>query len=66
MAANAARLVIAGQEEGSETVDVGRFLSEELQYAPESAHAWLSVTHWGLGLALTIALLWHWIVRLRH
>jgi hypothetical protein len=37
-----------------------------LQYAPEQAHAWLSVTHWVLGLALAIALLWHWIARLRH
>ncbi len=37
-----------------------------LQYAPEDAHAWLSVTHWLLGLALSIALLWHWIARLRH
>lgn len=37
-----------------------------LQYAPEQAHAWLSVTHWALGLALAVALLWHWIARLRH
>ena len=37
-----------------------------LQYAPEEAHAWLSVTHWVLGVALAIALLWHWIARLRH
>ena len=37
-----------------------------LQYAPEQAHAWLSVTHWVLGLALATALLWHWIARLRH
>src|SRR4051812_27380532 len=37
-----------------------------LQYAPEEAHAWLSVTHWVLGIALAIALLWHWIARLRH
>ena len=36
-----------------------------LQYAPEAAHAGLSVTHWGLGLALAGALLWHWIARLR-
>jgi hypothetical protein len=37
-----------------------------LQYAPEEAHAWLSVTHWGLGIGLAAALLWHWIARLRH
>ena len=37
-----------------------------LQYAPEDAHAWLSVTHWVLGVALSLALLWHWIARLRH
>ena len=37
-----------------------------LQYAPEDAHAWLSVTHWALGIALAVALLWHWIARLRH
>ncbi len=37
-----------------------------LQYAPEESHAWLSVTHWTLGLALAVALLWHWIARLRH
>lgn len=37
-----------------------------LQYAPEDAHAWLSATHWILGLALAIALAWHWIARLRH
>lgn len=37
-----------------------------LQYAPEQAHAWLSVTHWVLGLALAIALVWHWIARLRR
>jgi len=37
-----------------------------LQYAPEEAHAWLSVTHWVLGIALTVALVWHWIARLRH
>lgn len=37
-----------------------------LQYAPEAAHAWLSVTHWVLGLALAAALLWHWIARLRR
>jgi hypothetical protein len=37
-----------------------------LQYAPEEAHAWLSVAHWVLGLALAFALLWHWIARLRH
>ena len=37
-----------------------------LQYASEEAHAWLSTTHWVLGLALAIALLWHWIARLRH
>ena len=37
-----------------------------LQYAPEEAHAWLSVTHWGLGIVLATALAWHWIARLRH
>jgi len=37
-----------------------------LQYAPEDAHAWLSATHWVLGIAMAIALLWHWVVRLRH
>jgi hypothetical protein len=37
-----------------------------LQYAPEEAHAALSVTHWVLGLALAIGLLWHWIARLRR
>ena len=37
-----------------------------LQYAPEGAHAWLSVTHWGGGLALSAALLWHWLARLRR
>ena len=37
-----------------------------LQYAPEEAHAWLSITHWVLGIALTVALVWHWIARLRH
>ena len=37
-----------------------------LQYAPEAARAWLSTTHWVLGLALAIALLWHWLARLRH
>ena len=37
-----------------------------LQYAPEDAHAWLSATHWVLGIALSVALLWHWIARLRH
>ena len=37
-----------------------------LQYAPEEAHAWLSATHWVLGLLLSGALLWHWIARLRH
>ena len=36
-----------------------------LQYAPEAAHAWLSVMHWVVGIVLTIALLWHWIARLR-
>lgn len=38
MAANAARLVVTGQEEGA-TVDVERFLAEELQYEPESFDA---------------------------
>ena len=37
-----------------------------LQYAPEAAHAWLSATHWVLGIALSVALPWHWIARLRH
>ena len=37
-----------------------------LQYAPEEAHAWLSVTHWVVGLMLATALLWHWIARLRR
>ena len=37
-----------------------------LQYAPEGAHAWLSTLHWVLGVALSIVLLWHWVVRLRH
>ena len=37
-----------------------------LQYAAETAHAWLSVTHWALGIALAAALLWHWIARLRR
>ena len=37
-----------------------------LQYAPEQAHAWLSVTHWVLGIALSVAVIWHWIARLRH
>ena len=31
-----------------------------LQYAPEESHEWLSVTHWVLGVALALALLWHW------
>ncbi len=34
-----------------------------LQYAPEQAHALLSVTHWVLGLVLAAALLGHWIAR---
>lgn len=37
-----------------------------LQYAPEDAHAWLSATHWAIGLLLAIGLLWHWIARLRR
>jgi len=37
-----------------------------LQYAPEEAHAALSVTHWAIGLALAIGLIWHWIARLRR
>ena len=37
-----------------------------LQYAPEAAHAALSATHWVLGVALAVALLWHWIARLRQ
>jgi hypothetical protein len=36
-----------------------------LQYAPEEAHRWLSVTHWVVGLALTAVLCWHWLARLR-
>jgi hypothetical protein len=36
-----------------------------LQYAPEGAHAWLSIVHWVLGVALSLALLWHWVVRQR-
>jgi SAM-dependent methyltransferase len=38
-AANDSRLVIAGDEEGSVTVDVERFLAEELQYEAESFDA---------------------------
>ena len=37
-----------------------------LQYAPEGAHAGLSVIHWGIGLALAAALPWHWVARLRR
>jgi hypothetical protein len=37
-----------------------------LQYAPEAAHAWLSATHWVLGVALGVVVIWHWIARLRH
>lgn len=37
-----------------------------LQYAPEEAHAALSVTHWIIGLALAAGLLWHWTARLRR
>jgi len=37
-----------------------------LQYAPEEAHAWLSLAHWVPGVALTAALAWHWIARSRH
>jgi hypothetical protein len=37
-----------------------------LQYAPEDAPAWLSATHWVVGLVLAIGLLWHWIARLRR
>jgi len=36
-----------------------------LQYAPEDAHAWLSVTHWVGGLVLSGALFWHWLARQR-
>ena len=36
-----------------------------LQYAPEAAHAWLSITHWVLGLILSVALSWHWTARPR-
>ena len=39
IAANDSRLVIPGAEEGSKTVDVDRFLAEELKYAPESFDA---------------------------
>lgn len=38
-AANASRLVIPGPEEGSTTVDVVRFLAEDLQYEPETFDA---------------------------
>jgi SAM-dependent methyltransferase len=38
-AANASRLVIPGAEEGSTTVDVERFLAEEMQYEAESFDA---------------------------
>jgi hypothetical protein len=37
-----------------------------LQYAPESAHGWLSATHWAIGLVLATALSWHWIARRRR
>ena len=37
-----------------------------LQYAPEAAHAWLSAAHWVPGIALSVAVIWHWIARLRH
>jgi hypothetical protein len=37
-----------------------------LQYAPEDAHAWLSITHWVAGLAIAVALAWHWVTRLRQ
>ena len=36
-----------------------------LQYGPEASHAWLSTTHWAVGLALAAAVAWHWLVRLR-
>jgi len=39
MAGNASRLVIPGPEEGSKTVDVARFLAEDLQYDAESFDA---------------------------
>jgi len=39
MAANASRLVIPGPDEGTTTVDVDRFLAEDLQYDPESFDA---------------------------
>jgi SAM-dependent methyltransferase len=39
MEANASRLVIPGPEEGSTTVDVERFLAEDLLYEPESFDA---------------------------
>jgi 2-polyprenyl-3-methyl-5-hydroxy-6-metoxy-1,4-benzoquinol methylase len=38
-AANSSRLVIPGPEEGSTTVDVARFLAEDLQYEPETFDA---------------------------
>jgi SAM-dependent methyltransferase len=39
MAANASRLVVAGPEENSATLDVERFLAEDLQYEAESFDA---------------------------
>jgi len=39
MAANASRLIIPGPEEGKSTVDVERFLAEDLQYEPETFDA---------------------------
>ncbi len=39
MAANASRLAVPGPEEGSTTVDVERFLAEDLLYEPESFDA---------------------------
>jgi len=39
MAANSERLIIPGVEEGTKTVDVQRFLAEELQHPPESFDA---------------------------
>ena len=39
MEGNDSQLVIAGPEEGSKTVDVARFLAEDLQYEPESFDA---------------------------
>lgn len=39
MAANDGRLIVAGEAEESATIDVARFLAEDLQYEPESFDA---------------------------